>query len=62
MHIDSSSIVKRLLILFLVLIGLHVARKFLVPIAIGGVFATLFFPLCRWLESKKTPRGMAAFI
>jgi predicted PurR-regulated permease PerM len=32
------------------------------PLAIGGILATLFLPLCKWLEGKKIYKGMAAFI
>lgn len=59
---DSSSIVKKLFLLFLVFAGLHYAKGFLIPLIIGGLLATLFLPLCKKLEQKKVPRGLAAFI
>lgn len=62
MTISSTSALRTLLILFLVCAGLYFARPFLVPLALGGVLATLFLPVCRWLELKGIPRGLAAFI
>jgi predicted PurR-regulated permease PerM len=59
MTISSSSGLKKLLLLFLFIAGLYFARDFLIPLAIGAVVATLFLPLCRWMEQKKTPRGLA---
>ncbi len=61
MTTTSSSIIKTLLILYLVIAGLHYAKAFLMPLAIGGVLATLFLPFCKWLEEKKIPKGLAAF-
>lgn len=61
MKISSTSAVRTLLILFLVCAGLYFARPFLVPLAIGGVLATLFMPACRWMERKGLHRGIAAF-
>lgn len=57
--VTGSSIIKTLLILFLVIAGLYYARLFLMPFAIGGVLATLFLPICQWLERKKWPKGLA---
>ena len=62
MNLTATSVIKKLLILFLVFSGLYFAKGFLMPIAIGGVIATLFLPYCRWMEKKKIPRGVAAFI
>ena len=59
MTISASSGLKKLLLLFLFIAGLYFARDFLIPLAIGAVVATLFLPLCRWMEQKKTPRGLA---
>lgn len=60
MTINASSILKKLLVLFLVFVGLHYGESFLMPLATGGVLATLFLPLCKWLEGKKVPKGLAA--
>lgn len=62
MTTTTTSIVKKLLILFLVFAGLHYAKDFLMSLTIGAVMATLFLPFCKWMEERKTPRGLAAFI
>lgn len=59
---STSTTVKKLLLLFLVFAGLHYAKDFLVPLSIGAVIATLFLPFCKWMETKKIPRGFAALI
>lgn len=59
---SSSTVIKKLLLLFLVFTGLHYAKEFLMPLAIGGVLATLFLPFCKWMEKKKVPRSLATFI
>lgn len=60
MTITNSSIIKKLLILFLIIAGLYYAKVFLMPLAVGGIFATLFLPLCKWMEGIKVPKGLAA--
>lgn len=62
MTISNSSVIKKLLILFLVFFGLHFAEPFLMPLTIAGVLATLLLPFCRWMESKKIPKGLAVII
>ncbi|MDP1727844.1 MAG: AI-2E family transporter [Bacteroidota bacterium] len=62
MTTTSASIIKKLLVLFLVFAGLHFAKEFLMPIAIGTVLATLFLPFCKWMERKKVPKALATFI
>ncbi len=61
MTITITSIIKKLLLLFLIIIGLVYAKVFLMPLTIGGILATLFLPFCHWLEGKKLPKGMAVF-
>ncbi|MFZ1424891.1 MAG: AI-2E family transporter [Saprospiraceae bacterium] len=61
MIISSIPIIKKLIILFLVIAGLYFAKDFLIPLSIGAVLATLLLPFSNWLESKKIPRGLAAF-
>lgn len=56
---QSSSVIKVLLTLFLVFAGLYIAKDFLMPLAIGAVMATLFLPLCRWVEGMKVPKILA---
>lgn len=48
--------------MFLVFAGLYYAKEFLIPLSIGAVLATLFLPLCKWLENKNVPRILAAFM
>jgi predicted PurR-regulated permease PerM len=62
MTLSSASGLKKLLLLFLFIAGLYFAREFLTPLAVGAVVATLFLPLCRWMEQKKIPRGLAVVI
>ncbi len=62
MTITSSSIAKKLLVLFLIVTGLYYAKEFLIPLAIAAVLATLFLPFCKWMEAKKAPKFLAVFI
>lgn len=62
MTITINSIIKKLLLLFLIIVGLVYAKVFLMPLTIGGILATSFLPFCHWLESKKMPKGTAVFI
>lgn len=62
MTITSISIIKKIVVLFLIFAGLYYAQTFLIPLLIGGVLATLFLPFSKWLESKKIPKGLAAII
>lgn len=62
MTITSISIIKKIVVLFLVFAGLYFAQSFLIPLLIGGVLATLFLPFSKWLEGKKIPKGLAAII
>ena len=59
MTTSASSVIKKLLILFLCIAGLYFAKDFLMPLAIGGVLATLFLPFCKWMQGKKVPKGIA---
>jgi predicted PurR-regulated permease PerM len=61
MNISHTSIIKKLLLLFLIIVGLVYAKVFLMPLTIGGILATLFLPFCHWLEDKKLPKGIAVF-
>jgi predicted PurR-regulated permease PerM len=62
MSLSITSIIKKILLLFLVIVGLVYAKIFLMPLTIGGILATLFLPFCHWLENKKLPRGIAVFL
>lgn len=62
MNFTSISVIKKMLVLFLVILGLYYAKDFLIPLAIAAVIATLFLPFCKWMESKKIGRGIATLI
>ena len=62
MTISITSVIKKLLVLFLIFSGLYFAKDLLIPLCIGGILATLFLPFCNWLEKKKLPKGIAVFI
>ena len=59
MTITSTSFIKKLLLLFLMIAGLYYARVFLIPLSIAGILATLFLPFCQWMEKKKIPKGLS---
>lgn len=61
MKTTATSIIKKLLLIFLIFSGLYYAKAFLIPLSIGGVIATLFLPFCKWMEVKKTPKVLAVF-
>ena len=54
--------VNILLLLFLIIAALILAKPFLVPVAFGGLFAMLFLPMSRRLERAGLPRGAAIAI
>jgi predicted PurR-regulated permease PerM len=58
----TNSILKALLLTFLVIASLYLAKNFLMPISIGGIIAMLYLPLCKLLEKRKLPRLVAIFI
>jgi len=62
MTTSSLSTIKFLVIVFLVCLGLFYAKDFLMPLTIGAVLATLFLPVCKWLEKKSIPNGLAVII
>ncbi len=62
MTITDTSTIKKLLLLFLAVAGLYYAKAFLMPLCIGGILATLFFPFCHWMEKKKLPKIIAVCI
>ncbi|TND08305.1 MAG: hypothetical protein FD123_2336 [Bacteroidetes bacterium] len=62
MVITNYSFFKKVFILCIGIAGLYFVKDFLIPLAIGVVFATLFLPFCKWLEKKRVPRGLASFI
>ncbi|HSD15309.1 MAG TPA: AI-2E family transporter [Flavobacterium sp.] len=62
MTIDSKSITQKILLFVLVVTGLYFAKDFLMPLLIGGLLATLFLPVCKWIEKKKLSKGLAVFL
>ena len=59
MTITTASLLKKILLVFLVISGLYYAKAILMPLAIGGVLATLLLPVCKWLERKGIHHGIA---
>ena len=62
MKTTLSSVLKKILLLFLIFSGLYFAKAFLMPITIALVIATLFLPFCRWMESIKIPKWLAVLV
>ncbi len=62
MTTTNTSVIKKLLLIFLVIAGLFFAKAFLIPLFIGGILATLFLPFSQFMERRKIPKGLAAFI
>ncbi len=62
MMTNNISVTKKLFFVFLVIAGLYYAQEFLIPLVIATILATLFLPFSQWMETKKLPRGAAAFI
>lgn len=61
MTTTNTAVIKNLLLLFLIFAGLYYAREFLIPLAMGSILATLFLPLCKWLE-QKFPKALSVLI
>lgn len=59
MTTTSTSMIKKILLLILIVAGLYYAKVFLMPLCIGGIVATLFLPFCKWMQKKKIPKGIA---
>ena len=59
MKTSLSSVIKKLLVCFLIFAGLYFAKDFLMPLCVGGILATLFLPFCNWMEKKKIPKTIA---
>jgi predicted PurR-regulated permease PerM len=56
---SGTSIVKKIILLFLIVAGLYYAKVFLMPLCIGSIAATLFLPFCKWMQRKKVAKGLA---
>jgi predicted PurR-regulated permease PerM len=59
MQVTTTSAIKILLLVFLIIGTLYFGKVFFMPLCFGGIFATLFLPMCQWLERKKIPRVLA---
>lgn len=62
MTTTNTSVIKKLLLIFLVIAALYLAKEFLIPLFIGGILATLFLPFSQFMEKRKMPKGLAAFV
>ncbi|MFN8237918.1 MAG: AI-2E family transporter [Chitinophagales bacterium] len=62
MTTDSTTLLKKMLLIFLVVAGLHFLEEFLIPFLLGTLLATLFLPFCKWLEKKGIIRLFSVFI
>ena len=62
MTTSLSSVIKKLMLVFLIFAGLYFAKDFLMPLCIGGILATLFLPFCKWMEKKNISRTIAVLI
>jgi predicted PurR-regulated permease PerM len=62
MIINSTSLLKKSLLVFLLFLGIYLAKQLLIPLSIAGLLAMLLLPFCKWMEDKKVPRGVAAFL
>lgn len=59
MTTSLSSVIKKLLVVFLLITGIYFAKDFLMPLCIGGILAALFLPFCNWMEKNKLPKAIA---
>lgn len=59
MTFTISSVKNKLLVLFLLVAGLYIGKGFLIPLTIGGVFATLLLPMSTWMEKSGVSRFLA---
>ena len=62
MTTSLSSVIKKLLLVFLIFAGLYFAKGLLMPLCIGGILATLFLPFCNYMEKKNISRTIAVLI
>jgi predicted PurR-regulated permease PerM len=62
MNFSSTPVLRKLIALFLIIAGLYFARHFLMPLAVAGLLAALFYPMCAWMERKKIHRVLAALL
>lgn len=53
---------KVLLLISVIITALILGEAFFKPLVLSALFAILFLPLCKWMEKKGLPRGVAACI
>jgi len=59
MTITSSSLLKRLSLVILIIASLYIAKPFLVPLTIGAIISTLFLPLSKLFERRGLARWLS---
>lgn len=62
MTITSTSALKQILLLILIICAIYFGKAFFMPLCFGGILATLFLPFCQWMERKKLPKALAVII
>lgn len=62
MTITINSVIKKILLVFLIIAGLYFGKVFLMPLCFGAILATLFLPLSNWLQHQKIPKFIAIII
>jgi predicted PurR-regulated permease PerM len=62
MTTSNTSVIKKLLLIFLIIAALYMAKEFLIPLFIGGILATIFLPFSHFMEKRKIPKGLAVFM
>lgn len=62
MTVSSTTLIKKIVLVFLVFLGLYFAKSLFNAPAIGAVLATLFLPFCKWMESHRIPRSLAVVL
>ena len=62
MTTSLTSVIKKLLLVFLFFFGMYFSKDFLIPLCIGGILATLFLPFCKGMEKKNVPKTVAVLI
>lgn len=62
MIVTTTSTIKILLLIFLIIGGIYFGKTFIMPICFGGILAALFLPICQWLERRRIPKAIAVII
>ncbi len=58
----TGSLIRSLVLIFLLCGGLYMAKAFLVPLTFGFMLAMLLIPLSRWMEAKGLWKGLSALL